>query len=418
MASCSGCGTGLRAEPLEPHLFQRVLIARHHAPHLAGQGKPRVQGHALIADRMLWIVEQPQNDGVHPLLAHLHEDGLAVVERRRMGRRLRRAAGAEHEVEFGKFLRQAHRFVHGGVGQEDEVVGLLHLGQDLLQGRPRVAHLKVVVVDLVLILFPNDAGDRDFLAAGGDDPMPRHRSGVEAEQADVGGDEGAVGRRPHLRDQHAGRQPQVGRPEGDARVARLQHRIDRRLELDFRLGAEALGDVADVEADDRPALLAQRLEEGVSPAHAALHAVHPGAAARFEVSLLPAGHHQGHLRLRPIDEDRPVLFDRVEGAVDLLLGRRRLAGPADGCHRGPHRQVGNFANGHFGPLLRRRLRRLRRGVGNRHEVGRRAGQGLQVLRRLPLPRLHAAGGSVRGSGLFAAPVSASEKPAGRTGDRG
>ncbi len=351
---------------------------------------------------MLRIVEQPEDNRVHPLLAHRHEHRLPVVEQRRLGGRLREFAGRKHQVEFGEFLRQSGRFLDGGVGKQDQVIGLvLHLRHDSLQSRPRIGHRDFVVDDLFLISFPNDGGDGDSLAASRDDAIQRHHLGLETEEAHIRRDEGAIRRRAHHGRQHAGRQPQVARPQGDARVAGLHHPLDRRLELDFRLRAEPLGDVADVEADHRPAAVAQRPEEGVSPAHAALHAVQSGAAARLEVSVLPAGHHKNHLRLGPIDEDRPVFLDRVEGSGGFIAWPPPLR-RGDGLLRlrcGVAR-FGDFANGQFGAVFFRRVGRLRRRFRNRLEFWRRPGQGPQVRGRRRLLPLCIAGRSVRGNDLF------------------
>ena len=136
----------------------------------------------------------------------------------------------------------------------------------------------------------------------------------------------------HRGDVPAGK-PKVAAAQGNAVVAHLPHPFDRRLEFQFRLGAETLGNIAHVDADHRPALLfAQRLEERVAPAHAALHRVQAGAAARLQVSLLPAGNHQGHLGLLgPTLENLPVHLDRVERRGAAIAGsrppgdRRRLA---------------------------------------------------------------------------------------------
>ena len=51
-----------------------------------------------------------------------------------------------------------------------------------------------------------------------------------------------------------GGQVQVGRSQRGGVVAHLAHGVDGDLELQFGLFAKTLGDVADVDADDRPAL--------------------------------------------------------------------------------------------------------------------------------------------------------------------
>ena len=352
----------------------RVLLEQLQRGVLLGRLLAR-RGQVLLLERHELVLqveaggrlEQPHHPDRLALVADLHDLRAAVVGRCGVGRRLRVVGLTQHQLELRERRRDqlglgeladVHEHAElwpGGVAV-DLREGVADRGRDghVALGVAREVELLVNRRDLVRRTRTDDAdhGERRAGRLRHDLEGLDHRpvlgvaAGEELAEAvglrdlAAGGtlDAEKVGGQYQRRltgvvQRVAGEQleelrGEVVLAEADGDVAHLREGLHGGAVLEQVLLVDALfrGDVAEVEADDRPALGPQRLDEVRPTFEAAL--LRRGTAARRDVAVGLAGHHEREVRGLvggPRREQRQAADGR-----DLRRGRRLVRRVADG----------------------------------------------------------------------------------------
>ena len=181
-----------------PHLAESVavLVLDELLHRRRGAVEPGAQPHELVAHPLRLAGIQADHADVLPLLADLHEQGLAAVER--LGVVLEYVdvlGGRDHDIEAGIGLGQAPGQLGRALDHQHLVIGLrLELGQDARQDvagplEPRDEQVLVGVVELLERLGVDHRGDPHLHRPGRDDQAGPEQRLEAGGRLDVGDDD-------------------------------------------------------------------------------------------------------------------------------------------------------------------------------------------------------------------------------------
>src|SRR5947208_5833952 len=219
-------------------------------------------------------------------------------------RRLGLPGEAQNDVDLRILGGDGLRLVDGSLIEKQKQIGILglHALDSARQDLVLVTELPLpILLQLLGQLRPRDADDtylRAVVGCGGDDPgFYQVSRGVLVEEIGYQGTRRFRLVQNRLRQRRQKVEVDLILADADRRVADVLERLHRVLELEQRLRACLLGDVAQVGRDDRPAAFVQGLQEIVAASQAALLGLR--AAAGLQVAVLFAGEDDGNDRLWP-----------------------------------------------------------------------------------------------------------------------